>query len=84
LKYLESRKFRTEEKKFVQALTPIIENKDENRLFALHYPNTCVENCTLEFEFACLALGPHCQGILFKDCTISGVLFKLCSLDLVK
>jgi hypothetical protein len=97
LKYFELRKFRKAKKKFVQAL--VIRNGDKNKQglcvarpaqpgskqLTLHYPNTCVENSELDFpQSTCLLLGPHCQGILFKDCKILGVLSKLCSLDLVK
>jgi hypothetical protein len=71
---------------FVQALIVPNGKKDSERpwvavpaspgskQFSLHYPNTGIENGQLDFpQGTCLVLGPHCQGILFKSCTLSGM-----------
>jgi hypothetical protein len=41
--------------------------------FDIQYPNTTIENGRLDFpKGTYLVLGPQCQGIVFRSCTLSG------------
>lgn len=44
-----------------------------SKQFAVEYPNTSIENGRLDFPNGTyLVLGPNCQGVVFKRCTLAG------------